>query len=316
MALPNLLLKAQQYLQNFNQQPPLHTMTPAEVRKLRATTKKVNLPTNVNLSTITDQWITVRDGEQIKIRLYTPIGEGPFPVIIYYHGGGWVLNSIETSDASCQMLASMTNSIVVSVDYRLAPEYKFPIPMYDAYDAFLWVTKNIQAIHGIPEKISVMGDSAGANLATVVTLQAKQANGPTIASQILLYPVTELTYDSPSYYEFAEGYGLNKKDMEWFGNYYLEEDSQKNNPYVAPLKAKDVTGLPAALIIVAENDVLRDEGIAYGDYLKSSGVYVEQLMAKGLIHSFFTKNEIFQEEIEKTIQTVHSFINQKCLVQK
>ncbi|WP_255507976.1 alpha/beta hydrolase [Lysinibacillus sp. BW-2-10] len=314
--MPNLLLKAQQYLQNFNQQPPLHTMTPAEVRKLRATTKKVNLPTNVNLSTITDQWITVRDGEQIKIRLYTPIGEGPFPVIIYYHGGGWVLNSIETSDASCQMLASMTNSIVVSVDYRLAPEYKFPIPMYDAYDAFLWVTKNIQAIHGIPEKISVMGDSAGANLATVVTLQAKQANGPTIASQILLYPVTELTYDSPSYYEFAEGYGLNKKDMEWFGNYYLEEDSQKNNPYVAPLKAKDVTGLPAALIIVAENDVLRDEGIAYGDYLKSSGVYVEQLMAKGLIHSFFTKNEIFQEEIEKTIQTVHSFINQKCLVQK
>ncbi|RUL52199.1 alpha/beta hydrolase [Lysinibacillus antri] len=311
MALPNLLLKAQQYLQTFNQQPPLHTMTPAEVRKLRATAKKVNLPTNVNLSTITDQWITVRDGEQIKIRLYRPIGEGPFPVIIYYHGGGWVLNSIETSDASCQMLASMTNSIVVSVDYRLAPEYKFPIPMYDAYDVFLWVTKNIQAIHGIPEKISVMGDSAGANLATVVTLQAKQANGPTIASQILLYPVTELTYDSPSYYEFAEGYGLNKKDMEWFGNYYLEEDSQKNNPYVAPLKAKDVTGLPAALIIVAENDVLRDEGIAYGDYLKSSGVYVEQLMAKGLIHSFFTKNEIFQEEIEKTIQTVHSFINQK-----
>ncbi|WP_246027640.1 alpha/beta hydrolase [Lysinibacillus antri] len=309
--MPNLLLKAQQYLQTFNQQPPLHTMTPAEVRKLRATAKKVNLPTNVNLSTITDQWITVRDGEQIKIRLYRPIGEGPFPVIIYYHGGGWVLNSIETSDASCQMLASMTNSIVVSVDYRLAPEYKFPIPMYDAYDVFLWVTKNIQAIHGIPEKISVMGDSAGANLATVVTLQAKQANGPTIASQILLYPVTELTYDSPSYYEFAEGYGLNKKDMEWFGNYYLEEDSQKNNPYVAPLKAKDVTGLPAALIIVAENDVLRDEGIAYGDYLKSSGVYVEQLMAKGLIHSFFTKNEIFQEEIEKTIQTVHSFINQK-----
>ncbi|SOC06130.1 acetyl esterase [Ureibacillus xyleni] len=307
--MPNLLLKTIQYLETVNQQPSLHTMTPEEVRHLRASALTTD-KNSVTLSNIEDQLIEVRDGSKIKVRVYTPIGEGPHPIIIYYHGGGWVINSIETSDTSCQNLAALANSLVVSVDYRLAPEYKFPTPVNDAYDAFLWTVENAVKINGIDDQISVMGDSAGANLATVVTLMAKDFNGPSIASQILLYPVTDLGYDTTSYHEFAEGFGLERKDMQWFGKYYLNKEEEKEHPYVAPLKANDVTGLPPALIIVAENDVLRDEGIAYSEKLKDANVSVKQLVAKGLVHSFFTKNDVFSSEIEKTIVAIHSFLKE------
>lgn len=310
IGLPNLLLKTSQYLETVNKQPSIHTMTPEEVRDLRASSLVKDDQNTVELANIKDEYIEVRDGSKIKIRIYTPVGEGPFPVIIYYHGGGWVINSIETSDRSCKQLAAITKSVVISVDYRLAPEFKYPTPVHDAYDAFLWTVENAKLINGIKHQISVMGDSAGANLATVVTLVAKDLQGPSIASQILLYPVTDLGYDTASYQEFAEGFGLERKDMQWFGKYYLNNEEEKEHPYVAPLKARDVTGLPSAMIIVAENDVLRDEGIAYGEKLKNANVPVNQLVAKGLVHSFFTKNEVFSEEIEKTIVAVNSFLKE------
>ena len=307
--MPNLLLKTIQYLETVNKQPAIHTMTPEEVRDLRASTL-VQDHNSVELADIKDKYIEVRDGSKIKVRIYTPVGEGPFPVIVYYHGGGWVINSIETSDRSCKQIAAITKSVVVSVDYRLAPEFKFPTPVYDAYDAFLWTVENVETINGFKNQISVMGDSAGANLAAVMTLLAKDLHGPSIASQILLYPVTDLGYDTPSYQEYAEGFGLERKDMQWFGKYYLNHEEEKENPYVAPLKAKDVSGLPPAMIIVAENDVLRDEGIAYGEKLKNANVVVKQVVAKGLVHSFFTKNEVFSEEIEETIVYIHSFLQE------
>lgn len=306
--MANLLNVSKQYLDSASKQPALHTMIPAEVRKLRETAPSNLLDMNVQLKSIEEQFITMRDGENIKIRVYSPQGDGPFPIIIYYHGGGWVLNSVDTCHETCQLLSFKTNSVVVSVDYRLAPEYKFPIPVYDAYDTFLWTYKNAQVFHGLANKISVMGDSAGANLATVVTLMNKDLQGPSIRSQILLYPVTDLSYETSSYEEFKVGYGLEKKDMEWFGNHYLNNDTEKFNPYVAPLKAEDLSGLSSACIIVAENDVLKDEGNAYAKRLVDAGVDVEQHTANGLVHSFFTKNEFFGEEIEKTVNVIKDYL--------
>ncbi len=304
----NLLNVSKQYLDEVNKQPALHTMTPKEVRRLRGTTLNKQPIKNANISKIEDNVISMRDGEKIKIRIYTPHGDGPFPVIVYYHGGGWVLNNIDTCHESCQLLSLKTNSIVISVNYRLAPEYKFPIPVYDAYDSFRWTYNNAKLINGMTDKITVMGDSAGANLATVVTIINKELQGPKINCQILLYPVTDLSYDSPSYEQFKVGFGLEKKDMEWFGDYYLNDESEKVNPYVAPLRAKDLSKLPPACIIVAENDVLRDEGIAYGKRLKEEGVSIDLHIADGLVHSFFTKNEIFNVEIENTLYLINDYL--------
>lgn len=308
MNMPKLLENTRRYLEIVNKQPSLHTMTPKEIRKLRAKAPKMTLSKPVNLSKVEDCFISARDGEEIQIRIYTPIGEGPFPIHIYYHGGGWVLNDIETCDSTCQLLAVETNSIVISVGYRLAPEYKFPTPVNDAYDAFIWTVENAQFINGLQDKISVMGDSAGGNLATVVTLINKEQVGPSIASQILLYPVVDLSYDTISYFEFAEGFGLEKKDMEWFGQHYLSNEKERCHPYVAPLNHKDLYDLPPALIIVVENDVLRDEGISYAKRLIENGNYVKKHVAKGLVHSYFTKNDVFSESIADTIKIIRSFL--------
>lgn len=305
----NLLDSAKKYLQVATEQKPLHTMTPHEVRRLRANAPKVPPQNSVPLHSTKDCQIPVRDGEQILARIYTPEGNGPFPMIVYYHGGGWVLNDIDTCDASCRLLAVLTNSIVISVGYRLAPEYKFPIPVYDAYDAFIWTSANSYNLNGLKNRITVMGDSAGGNLATVVTLLNKELNGPEIFSQILLYPVTDLSFSTNSYNEYSTGYGLEKKDMQWFARYYLNDASELTNPLAAPYKAENLSHLPAACVIVAENDVLKDEGIAYGEKLKQFGNQAELHTAKGLIHSYFTKNELFNMEIEKTIAIIRNFLS-------
>ncbi|RHW38271.1 alpha/beta hydrolase [Lysinibacillus yapensis] len=304
----NMLDAAKRYLEQANQQIPLHKMTPMEVREMRSKAPKIKLEKSVPLSKVQDKYILVRDGEQIPIRIYTPQGNGPFPIILYFHGGGWVLNDIETCHASCQLIASLSDAIVISVGYRLAPQHKFPTPLYDAYDAFLWTVKNSSIINGKQDQITVMGDSAGGNLATVVALLNKELNGPTIAAQVLLYPVTDLSFSTDSYEEFSVGFGLEKKDMQWFAHYYLNNMKEQVHPLAAPLQAEDLSNLPNACIIVAENDVLRDEGIAYAKRLQQFGNIVELHTAKGLIHSYFTKNEYFGREIEDTVYMIRDFL--------
>lgn len=307
--MPNLLQPTIQYLEKANRQIPLYTMNPVEERKKREKALKTNTKQRTSFVTTDDRYITVRDGSSIKIRIYTPKAEGPFPIIIYYHGGGWVLNSIETSDNSCELLAYQTNSIVISVDYRLAPEFKFPIPLHDCYDAFLWTVENAKNVNGKKNQIIVAGDSAGGNLATAITIMNRDLEGPTISGQILLYPVTDLTFTTPSYEEFAVGFGLLKKDMEWFASYYLNDAEEILHPYVSPLKASDLSNLPPAFIIIAENDVLRDEGIAYAKRLKYSGGNIQWEVADGLVHSFFTKNDMFHVQIDETIFKIRDFLH-------
>ena len=298
--------KTKRYLAKFNRLPSLTTMTAERARALRAALPPVQVKTG-NVATIDNRTITARDGAQIPVRIYTPVGEGDFPIIVYYHGGGWVLNNLNTCHASCTLLAEKTNSIVVSVEYRLAPEFKFPVPLFDAYDAFYWVKHEAEKLRG-NGIVSVAGDSAGGNLATGVALLAKEANIQ-LDAQILLYPVTDLSYDSHSYETYAEHYGLDRDVMKWFGDLYIRVPEDVQNPLLAPIRA-DVTGLPPTFLVVAENDVLRDEGLAYAKKLQQSGVVVQQSIALGLVHSYFTKNDVFEEEIDETIEEIASFLAQ------
>jgi len=306
--MSNLLLSTINYLKEANQHPSLYTMDPIierEKREIALKSKRKHHSKNV---TRNEYLIPVRDGSYIKTRSYIPKGKGPFPIIIYYHGGGWVLNSIETCDESCMLLAEITKSVVLSINYRLAPEHKFPIPVYDAYDAFLWTANNRHILKG-GDAILVAGDSAGGNLATVVTLLNRDLQGPEIQGQILLYPVTDLTFNTPSYEEFAVGYGLLKEDMAWFRNHYIKQEAEIYHPYTSPLQAENLSHLPPALIVVAENDVLRDEGILYAKKLRDFGGNVELTIARGLVHSFFTKNEFFHQEIQDTIFQIRTFLS-------
>lgn len=252
--------------------------------------------------------IPADDTDEIGLRIYTPEGDGPFPVFVYYHGGGWALGDLEVIDPIMRWVTNEVGAIVVSVDYRLAPEYKFPIPAEDCYTATKWVAENIEKYNGDPERIAVGGDSAGGNLAAVVPLMAKDRGGPNIALQILLYPVTDFNTNTTSYIENGKGNYLETPAMHWFNDQYLNDEEDKKNPYAAPFQAKDHTGLPPALVFTAEYDVLRDDGIAYAERLKEAGVPVEHIQYDGQIHGFFWMPAIMDdaaralEQIKTAIQ--------------
>ena len=248
------------------------------------------------------------DGGQIGLRLYSPKGQGPFPVFVYFHGGGWALGDLDVIDPILRSLTNSTECLVVSVDYRLAPEYKFPIPAEDCYAATKWVSENIAKYNGDPSRIAVGGDSAGGNLAAVVPLMAKDRGGPSIAYQVLLYPVINFSFNTQSYLENGKDHYLETPAMHWFANQYLNNEEDKYNPYASPLLVDDVSGLPPALIITAEYDVLRDEGEAYADRLKEAGVPVEQTRYNGQIHGFFWM-PVIMDDAKRALQQITNSLN-------
>lgn len=301
-----LLQASVQYIERIQQLPSLSSLEPNEARKLKK--KAVPKLKSPLLQSISDHLITVRDGEQINIRIYRPKTMRKLPVIVYYHGGGWVINDINTSHDSCIQLAHQTEHIVVSVNYRLAPEYKFPTPVYDAFDAFQWVRSHAEALHATNE-ISVAGDSAGGNLAAAVALLATQQS-IAVENQLLLYPVTDLSFESQSYYTFGSGFGLDRDLMKWFGEHYVRSNEDYTNPLVSPLLA-NVSNAPRTFIIAAQYDVLRDEAFLYEQKLKKYGVDVQLHEAKGLVHSYFTNNDLFEKEITETISLIRHFLQTK-----
>jgi acetyl esterase len=207
--------------------------------------------------------------------------------MVYFHGGGWVICDLDTHHVVCSAIAHRAGAVVVSVDYRLAPEHKFPAAVVDAYAATQWVFANAGRLSIDPARISVGGDSAGGNLAAVMCLKTRDENGPPIALQVLIYPVTDLSsMATASYLEFAEGYQLTKSLMEWFRDLYLGDPSAARDPYASPLLAADLHGLPPALILTAECDPLRDEGEAYGKRLADAGAAVTCTRYAGMIHPF------------------------------
>jgi acetyl esterase/lipase len=225
-------------------------------------------------------------GGEIPVRIYAPEGSSPMPVLVFFHGGGWVIGNIESHDALCRTLTNAAGCVTVSVDYRLAPEAKFPAAAEDCYAATLWVAENAAAMGWDPKRIAVGGDSAGGNLAAVVPLMARDRGRPSIAFQLLMYPVTDGSLATGSMRELAEGYFLTHAAMVWFWNHYARDESDYHHPYAAPINAADVRGLPPALVITAEFDPLRDEGEAYASRMLAAGVPVTCSRYDGTIHGF------------------------------
>ncbi|MGF9966440.1 alpha/beta hydrolase [Bacillus rhizoplanae] len=304
----NLDPQAEKYLQVFNQMPPIQEMDPRAVRDMLSNAPRPAVKLDP-VSKVENLMIPVSKDEEIKCRVYIPEGQGPFPIFIYYHGGGWVLGDIEVMDASCRMIANRTASIVVSVNYRLAPEYKFPTPVEDAYTALEWVYEKGPTFNGDVTRLAVGGDSSGGNLATVITMMARDRKGPDITAQVLIYPATNFEFNTESHQTFAKGFGLDREQLIWFRDHYLRNDEDRYNEYAAPLVAKDLSGLPPALVITAENDVLRDEGMAYAERLKKFGVQVKYACELGMVHGFFSHMAIFSKNIESTVSKIDKFLN-------
>jgi len=224
------------------------------------------------------------DGE-ISVRLYYPHAQPPFPVCVYFHGGGWVIGNLDTHNAFCHALSHTSRCLVVAVDYRLAPEARYPAAIDDAYAATSWVAENEKTIGADSSLIAVCGDSAGGNLATVVTMMARDRGGPQIALQVLIYPITDHNFETPSYHRYAKGHMLTRDLMRWFWNHYLGKEDILD-PYVSPLRAENLSNLPDALILTAQYDPLCDEGEAYAQRLLKAGVKVKLIRYDGMIHGF------------------------------
>ncbi|HEV8378129.1 MAG TPA: alpha/beta hydrolase [Tepidisphaeraceae bacterium] len=229
-------------------------------------------------------------GSHIPVRIYAPRAIKPgekLPVLLWFHGGGFVIGSLDTHDSVCRMLANQSDCIVVSVDYRLAPEYKFPAAVEDCEAVLKWVALHAVEFGANPQAIAVGGDSAGANLATVVAILARGAGHPKLVFQLLIYPCAAPEPETPSHYKFAEGYVLDRKTITWFFKHYQRSRADSNDFRFAPLVADDLANLPSALVLVAGYDPLRDEGVDYAKRLIEAGNRVRLVNYEGMIHGFF-----------------------------
>jgi acetyl esterase len=223
----------------------------------------------------------------IPARLYRPSAANNLPVLLWFHGGGWVIGSVDGSDPTARSLANQSGCAVVSVEYHMAPEAKFPGSVEDCYAATKWVTDNSASLGINPAKVAVGGDSAGGNLAAAVAIMARERGGPAIGFQLLVYPVTDHNFDTPSYAANGNGYLLTIGSMRWFWNHYLNDASEGHNHHASVIRTASLAGLPPALVITAEFDPLMSEGEAYGERLKQAGVPVTCTRYDGMIHGFF-----------------------------
>jgi acetyl esterase len=265
--------------------PPIETLSIDEARK--ASHGFIALAGEPEpVGRVEDRRIPVRSGE-IGVRIYTPEGEGPFPGVVFLHGGGWVICDLETHDTVCRAIGRRAGALVVAVDYRLAPEHKFPVPLEDSEDAMRWTAANAEKLGIDLARLAIAGDSAGGNMATVIAARARDNGGPALALQVLVYPVTNLlSGDTPSRGEFGEDHFLTAASMEWFKAQLLSRPEEARDPHVSPAFLDDLRGLPPAVVISAECDPLRDEGEAYGKRMQDAGVPVTVTRYAGMFHPF------------------------------
>ena len=270
--------------------PPMETMPPEAVRQGFRMQSTMTAAPPAQMASVVNQLIP-GDEADLPIRIYKPITDidGLLPVLVYYHGGGWVICDLDTHDDVCRTLAAESECMVVSVDYRLAPEHPYPAAVDDSWAALLWVAENGGSIGADNQQIAVGGDSAGGNLAAVMAYMARNQGGPELALQLLVYPVVDLTnMERDSYQQFANDHGLTQGAMNWFKELYVPEQQNLDDPHISPLCAADLSGLPPAIVMTAEADVLRDEGEAYAEKLKIAGNHVEHKRYNGMVHGFFS----------------------------
>jgi acetyl esterase/lipase len=264
--------------------PPLWELSPDEGRAIVDATGSM-IPAGPDLESVRDIVIPSQAGG-MPARVYSPSSSAP-GLVLYFHGGGWVVGTLDGWDASVRGLAAASGCDVVSVDYRLAPEHVFPAAADDAYDALKWAASAAGLAGGRP--IVVAGDSAGGNLATVAALRARDSGGPPIALQVLVYPVVDCDLDRRSYREYdGDELIVNRRDMIWFWDHYAPHPGTRVNPYASPLRASSLSGLPPVYLVTAEHDPLRDEGFAYADRLRAERVPVDHRHFGSQIHGFFT----------------------------
>ena len=274
--------------------PPIWELTPEEARAV-VTANNARIGPGPAVASVRDTLVPGQAGG-MPARVYSPVPDAP-GVIVYYHGGGWVVGSVDDWDASVRALAVESGCDVLSVDYRLAPEHVFPAAADDACDALAWAAGSLAA--GRP--LVVAGDSAGGNLATVTALRARDSGGPALALQVLVYPVTDCDLSRPSYREFeGNEFIVNRQDMAWYWDQYAPDPAVRANPYASPLRAAGLSGLPAAYVITAEHDPLRDEGFAYANRLRDARVPVEHRHYGSQIHGFFSLVNLL-DDAEKAV---------------
>jgi acetyl esterase len=291
--------------------PPIETQQPDAVRLARVEPMKLLAGEPEVLGRVEDLVIP-GPGGNLPIRVYATQrraseDDARCPGLIYFHGGGFVLGNLDSHDVACRAIAKESGAVVIAVDYRLAPEDKFPAAVEDSFAATKWVAANAAWL-GIDEKrLAVAGDSAGGNLATVSAIRCRDSNGPHLAAQILIYPVTDASsFDTASHRDFARGYFLTRGGVEWFKGHYLPSSDLVHHPEVSPLLAQDLRGLPPTLVITAEFDVLRDEGEAYAERLKQAGVPVTVTRYPGMIHAFIWMAGVITDA-RKAIRQVADF---------
>jgi acetyl esterase len=276
--------------------PPLYTLTPQQARAVLTRTQQIPVPKAP--AEIDERKIPAARGE-VLIRIVRPQGvRGPLPVVIYLHGGGWVLGDRETHDRLVRDLANRSEAAVVFVEYTPSPEAHYPVALEQGYAAARWIADNGAPLYLDPTRMAVAGDSVGGNLATAVALLARRRGGPRLTFQLLMYPVTDARMDTPSYRQFADGPWLTREAMRWFWDQYAPDHSVRGEATASPLRAPqaDLAGLPPTLIITDENDVLRDEGEAYARRLAQAGVPVTATRYLGTIHDFAMLNPLAQTQ--------------------
>jgi acetyl esterase len=265
---------------------PIEAMTPPEARAQMEATARARQAEPLPVAKVEERLIPGPAAE-IRVRLYWPNAAGPVGAIVYYHGGGHVIGSLDTHDFIARNLCAGAEALLVSVDYRMGPEHKFPAAVDDCFAALQWVHANAASLGADPGRIGVHGDSAGANLAAVVALQARDAGGPRLRLQSLVYPVGDYTLSGASYRKYAQGCGMLTPDaMAWFGRHYLRSPADAEDWRASPLKAASHAGVAPAIVVVAECDVLHDDGESYAEALRRAGVPVEYREHPGMIHGF------------------------------
>ena len=279
-----------------NPSPPFAEQTLAQVRATRDQAITTLMGPGEEVARVEDRRVPVTGGE-IALRLYFPSHKRPLPVMVWFHGGGWVLGSLATHDGPCRALANLSGHCIASVDYRLAPEHKFPTGVHDCLAATRWVAENGSGLGLDPANLSIGGDSAGGGLAFGVALLARDQGGPAISRMIAAYPAVDLTtFDTPSFKKYWDKVILDGPAVDYYRTQYLKGPADAADPLASPLLATDLSGLPPCLVVTAEHDVLTSEGEAMAQRLRQSGVNTEYVCFPGMIHLFFGMGRLTNEE--------------------
>lgn len=279
--------------------PKTWDMQPNEAREAFAGLMQLAGPKDIPIGKVTNIAIPAAQAE-IAARSYAPVAASsePLPTLVFFHGGGWVIGSVDTHDGLCRMIANDSGCRVISVEYRPSPESKFPGPVEDAMAAIEWIEKNASELGVDANRLAVGGDSAGGALAAVVTQIAKEKGAPKIAFQLLLFPVTQIGGETTSLREYAEGYFLERRTLDWFYAHYLPADADKTDPRISPLAAKDVSGLPPTYFMLAGFDPLHDEGLQYAEKLRATGVSVTVADYPNMVHDFIYLQAVLPQAAE------------------